>query len=102
MVVGDVDLRVSFCRRLNGDNFMDENRRVIDEALVEGRRFSSLLDELCFPENQFKQRIRGRSNRLDVQFDQSDAPRPLPDGAETVEVYRRDGISTVKAGPQGE
>jgi predicted nucleotidyltransferase len=99
--VGDVDLRVGFSRRLDGDDFMEENRRLIDLALAEGRRFSTLLDELFFPENQFKQRIRGRSNRLDIQFDQSDAPRPLPDGVRPVEVYRRGGVRASEATPDG-
>ena len=85
--VGDVDLRLVYTARGTGDEHLRLSRA---EARRSGRRFSTLLDELSYADTRFKSRIRGRSNRIDIQFDQ-DAPRPLPDGATAVTVWRTDG-----------
>lgn len=83
--VGDVDLRVLIKARHDSETHFELTKAA---ARASGRRFSSLIDELFYASLEFQRRIRGRSNRVDIQFDDG-ALRPLPDGATVTEVYRR-------------
>jgi hypothetical protein len=86
--VGDVDLQILYALRPDVD-LEAYNRAAVNAAKRDGRRFSTYLDVLAFTETQFYRRVRGRSNRLDIQFDLVDSPGTLPDGVELVELYRR-------------
>ncbi len=90
--VGDVDLQILYALRPDVD-LGAYNRVAVNLAKRDGRNFSTYLDVLAFTETQFYRRVRGRSNRLDIQFDLVDSPGTLPDGAKLVELYRRAGGS---------
>lgn len=83
--VGDVDLRVLLKARHDSETHFDLTKAA---ARASGRQFSSLIDELFYASLELQRRIRGRSNRVDIQFDDG-ALRPLPEGAMVTEIYRR-------------
>ena len=84
-VVGDVDLRVLLRPRHDSETHFELTKAA---AKASGRHFSTLIDELFYASLELQRRIRGRSNRVDIQFDDG-ALRPLPDGAAATEIYLR-------------
>lgn len=86
--VGDVDLQIQYALRPDVD-LEGYNLAAVSTAKQDGRSFSTYLDVLSFTETQFYRRLRGRSNRLDIQFELVGSPGTLPDGVELVELYRR-------------
>lgn len=87
--VGDVDVRLLFDRRVDGDEFIRQGLAAADEAEENGRRFNSHVERLGFVEREFQRFLRGRSPRLDIQFDAVGHESPLPDGVVTQVVYSR-------------
>lgn len=87
--VGDVDARVVFDRRVDGDEFLRRVSAVAAEAEAKGRRFNNPLDRLSFAELEFQRYVRGRSRRLDIQFDALGHEKALREGAVTQVVYAR-------------
>lgn len=87
--VGDVDARVVFDRRVDGDEFLRRASAAAAEAETKGRRFNDPLDRLSFAEFEFQRFLRGRSRRLDIQFDGLGHEKPLPEGVVARVVYTR-------------
>jgi hypothetical protein len=87
--VGDVDARVVYDRRVDGDEFMRRASAAATEAEAKGRRFNNPLDRLSFVELEFQRYLRGRSRRLDIQFDALGHEKALPEGVATQVVYTR-------------
>lgn len=87
--VGDVDTRVVFDRRVDGDEFLRRASAAAAKVEAEGRRFSNPVDRLSFAEREFQRHLRGRSGRLDIQFDALGHEKALPNGAVTQVVYAR-------------
>ena len=84
--VGDVDLRLVYSGR-EGFDERAYNDALVDEARLRGRSISGLMAEMFHAELEFQRFVRGRSARLDIQFDRRGAERPLPEGAVTVPVF---------------
>jgi hypothetical protein len=87
-MVGDVDLHVITRHRQDGDEHV---RRIKEIANESGRSFSSYFERLTFAQMEFYRRVRGRNQRLDIQFDDVEHMLDLPPGATRVEIYRRVG-----------
>ncbi len=87
--VGDVDARVVFDRRVDGDEFMRRASAAATEAEAKGCRFNNALDRLSFAELEFQRYLRGRSRGLDIQFDALGHEKALPEGVVTHVVYTR-------------
>lgn len=84
-----MDARVVFDRRVDGDEFLRRASAAAAEAETKGRRFNNPLDRLSFAELEFERYLRGRSRRLDIQFDALRHEKALPDGVVTTVVYTR-------------
>lgn len=87
--VGDVDVHLVFDRRVDGDRFIELASQAADAAEAEGRRFGTLIARLGHIEIEFQRYLRGRSQRLDIQFDAVGHASLLPPGVITEVVYRR-------------
>ncbi len=87
--VGDVDVRLLFDRRVDGDEFIRQALTAAGDAEENGRRFNNHVDRLGFVEREFQRVLRGRSPRLDIQFDAVGHESRLPDGVVTQVVYNR-------------
>lgn len=87
--VGDVDARVLLERRVDGDEFMRRAADIAAAAEAKGRHFRDPVERLSFAELELQRFLRGRSTRLDIQFDAVGHERPLPDGALMEVIYRR-------------
>lgn len=87
--VGDVDVLVMFDRRVDGDEFIERSLAAADHAERQGRRFATFHDRLSHLEMSFRRDIRGRSPRLDVQFEPAGGQSRLPPGTTLHRVYTR-------------
>jgi hypothetical protein len=86
--VGDVDVRVLAECRDDPDTHTARVQAVSNAARRRGHRFPNVVAEVFHAQTLFTRRLRGQSNRIDMQLDVGQ-PRPLPDGAVTVTVYER-------------
>ena len=85
--LGDVDVSVTFRRRVDGDDYVARCLAAADEAESAGHRFSTYHDRLSHLEMAFRRHVRGRSPRLDVQFTQAGEDPWLPPGVTLRQVY---------------
>lgn len=83
--VGDVDVRVLARQRYPFDEHRMRARQAIESA---DASIGSIVDELMWPSNRIRVRLKNRSPKLDIQLDVGES-RPLPDGTVTRIVYER-------------
>ena len=85
-----MDVRVVCSTRHDDETYHQFNLTRARHAEKAGRRFNTYAEKPFFSQQEFQRRLRGRSPRIDLQFDM-DKPRDLPPGTPVVEVYRRPG-----------
>lgn len=64
--VGDVDVVVAIERRCEGDEWIRRGKERVRLAVTNGRRFSTLVDRLCWPETEVWLKLKNRSRVLSI------------------------------------
>lgn len=59
---GDIDIAYELEHKINDDKrFLEASQRIIAHAIANGKVFSSILDEVCYPEDIVLRYLKNRS-----------------------------------------
>lgn len=64
---GDIDIAYELERKINDDKrFLEASQRIIANAILEGKVFSSIIDEVCYPEDLVLRYLKNRSSYISL------------------------------------
>ncbi len=70
--LGDLDVGVKLTRRLESDEFTQQNQKRIELARANGRSFSNYLDEIAWPHTEVMLMLKARKKGLSLHNEEID------------------------------